>query len=134
MSGPREQLALQWMAKAANDLKNAQHTLLLPDPECPLDTVCFHAQQCAEKSLKAFLTLHGVPFEKIHELGQLLELCTMSPGLIRELSRIDGLTPYATEARYPDEEGQEPISRRKAEQAVALGKQAYEAIQKRLND
>ena len=55
MSAPPELIALvrQWLQKASHDLINAEHTLKLPDDECPLDTVCFHAQQCAEKYLKA---------------------------------------------------------------------------------
>lgn len=35
-----------WVEKADNDLRNAEHTLTLRK-DCPYDTVCFHAQQCA---------------------------------------------------------------------------------------
>ncbi len=42
----------EWTIKAENDLKNASHTLKL-GKECPTDTVCFHAQQCVEKYMKA---------------------------------------------------------------------------------
>ncbi len=45
-------VAREWIAKAENDLKNAAHTLKL-GTECPTDTVCFHAQQCVEKYIKA---------------------------------------------------------------------------------
>ena len=38
----------EWLDKAENDLKNAAHTLEMGEA-CPTDTVCFHAQQCAEK-------------------------------------------------------------------------------------
>ena len=53
MNGAPERLrnVRQWVAKAENDLRNAEHTLTLQE-ECPFDTVCFHAQQCAEKYLK----------------------------------------------------------------------------------
>lgn len=43
-----------WIKKAEGDLKTAEHTLTLKE-RCPFDTVCFHAQQCAEKYLKALL-------------------------------------------------------------------------------
>ena len=43
-----------------NDLKNAAHTLKLA--ECPTDTVCFHAQQCVEKYLKASLVVLEIAF------------------------------------------------------------------------
>jgi len=38
--------------KAENDFKTAAHTLKL-GKNCPSDTVCSHAQQCAEKYVKA---------------------------------------------------------------------------------
>ena len=44
----------EWVLKAEDDLKNAVHTLKLGRTG-PIDTVCFHAQQCAEKYLKAYL-------------------------------------------------------------------------------
>ena len=45
-------VAREWIGKADNDLKTAAQTLKL-GADCPTDTVCFHAQQCVEKCLKA---------------------------------------------------------------------------------
>ncbi len=125
-----EVLARGWLTKASNDLKNAEHTLTLPDGDCPFDTVCFHAQQCAEKSLKAFLTWHGVAFQRIHDLSELLRLCTMAPDLARELNGLEELMPYAVEARYPGE--WESIGRAEAQRAVTLARQVRDAIQERI--
>jgi len=50
-------LAKLWIKKAENDLVAAEH-LLTARPHTPYDTICFHAQQCAEKYLKAFLIFH----------------------------------------------------------------------------
>ncbi len=36
-----------WFKKAENDLINAENTIKMESP--PTDTICFHAQQCAEK-------------------------------------------------------------------------------------
>ena len=133
MSGlPEEKgrLARQWLEKAEGDLASAQHLLKLPDSECHFDVVCFHAQQCSEKSLKAFLVLHAIPFGRSHDLGELLEMCTMDRQLIRELDQIDNLTPYAVEARYPGE--WEPFDRAKAKEAVTLANRVYGAIKARL--
>jgi hypothetical protein len=44
----------EWLLKADHDLKTAAHTLTL-GKQCPTDTVCFHAQQCVEKHIKACL-------------------------------------------------------------------------------
>ena len=47
------------LKKAANDLIAA---------EAILDTVCFHAQQAVEKSLKAILAFHDVSYPWRHDL------------------------------------------------------------------
>jgi HEPN domain-containing protein len=68
--------------------------------------VGFHAQQAAEKSIKAVLAARGVSFVKSHALGYLI-------GLVEEndvegpdeLSEADVLSPWAVEFRY---EGEEP--------------------------
>jgi len=48
----------RWIRKAEHDLATAS-VVLENKPEVT-DTVCFHAQQCVEKSLKAYLTFAGV--------------------------------------------------------------------------
>jgi HEPN domain-containing protein len=54
-------LVKMWIRKAESDLKTSIHSLKIkPDP--PFDTICFHAQQCAEKYLKAYLTYHEIEF------------------------------------------------------------------------
>ncbi len=49
---PVVELIRDWLAKAENDLKTAVVALTLGG-DCPTDTVCFHAQQCVEKYIKA---------------------------------------------------------------------------------
>lgn len=132
MSVPPEalDLAKRWLQKALGDLRVAEATLKLPDKQCPFDAVCFHAQQCAEKSLKAYLTFRGIPFPKSHDLGRLLHLCAATPSLVRELSGVRRLTDYAMEVRYPGPE--EPILRSEANQAVRLASRAYRAVSRKL--
>jgi len=113
------------------DLQAAEQILKLPDGRCPFDTVCFHAQQCIEKSLKAFLTSRGTPFPKTHDLGRLLHLCADASRLARDLSGIEGLTDYAVGARYPGPE--EPIGRSEARQAMRLARRAYRTISNKLS-
>ncbi|WP_295432837.1 HEPN domain-containing protein [uncultured Thiodictyon sp.] len=77
---------------------------LIALPELASSVACFHAQQAAEKALKALMTLHGVEFRRTHDLEELaarLEhagqtLPVSEPDLIR-------LTPYAVEFRYNDD-------------------------------
>jgi HEPN domain-containing protein len=47
-------ITLEWIAKAEADFATAQRELGVTDRP-NYDGVCFHAQQCVEKDLKAFL-------------------------------------------------------------------------------
>lgn len=65
---------------------------------------CFHAQQSAEKALKAVLCLRGIEYRRTHdleELGGMLADAGLSPLVgVTDLRR---LTPYAVEFRYDDD-------------------------------
>jgi len=67
--------------------------------------VCFHAQQCAEKYLKAILVLQGRAFPKTHDLLALSDLCQQSSIIVPvSADRLDHLSAYAVQVRYPGEE------------------------------
>ncbi len=66
------------------------------------DAVCFHAQQCAEKYLKARLQDASIPFKKIHDLKILLnDILPIEPTWINLQNSADSLTIYAVKFRYP---------------------------------
>jgi HEPN domain-containing protein len=118
-----------WIEKAENDLKTAILTLRAGE-ECPADTVGFHAQQCAEKYLKALLSARGIDFPKTHDLGELV--ARIIPGISVGLSAEDErrLTAYATVTRYPG--AYEPVSLGEARQAVALARRIRDAVRRQL--
>jgi HEPN domain-containing protein len=121
MSGGGE-LALtaeRWAVKADNDLRNAEHTLLL-EQDCPFDTVCFHAQQCAEKYLKALLIAKGTEPPRTHDLRLLLSKLPVTTASRFEVERLLVLNRYSVEARYPGD--WEPITREEAQEAVELAR------------
>ena len=91
-----------WLAKARHDLQAAS---ILLEGEEPLPGVAaFHAQQAAEKSLKAFLYWHDVPFRKTHELDELGRAAIeIDPGLEESVDSALDLTPFAWRFRYPGE-------------------------------
>ena len=69
------------------------------------DAACFHAQQCAKKYLKAFLTQHQIPFRPIHDLEVLLGLIiSISPDFEFVRDSLLLLNDYAVDVRYPGEE------------------------------
>ncbi len=121
--------ARQWVAKAEEDLTNAVHTLKLQDG-CPFATVCFHAQQTAEKHIKAVLTLHSVPFPKTHDLTELLRLVPPVGDLGLAGTEVAELNVYAITTRYPGE--RDPFDRLEAESAVALAHRVRDAARLRL--
>ena len=67
-------------------------------------TLVYHCQQAAEKSLKAFLTWQSEPFRKTHNLKELGDVCaTFDPTLRETTDSAHGLTDYAWKLRYPGE-------------------------------
>jgi len=91
-----------WLRKAERDFVSAQ---ILTEHEPPvLETAAFHCQQAVEKTLKAYLVWKSIPFEKVHSLTYLLDLCEASePGFATIRERAEALAPYAVEVRYPGE-------------------------------
>lgn len=91
----------RWLIKAAHDLTTAQ-TMLSVDPPVT-DTACFHAQQCVEKCLKAYLVATGVHVERTHYLPRLVALCSVGDSGFQDLADTAiELTDYAVSDRYPD--------------------------------
>jgi HEPN domain-containing protein len=98
MSDPGDWRA--WIAKAANGLLNIENNLQAAT--IPWDTVCFHAHQAAEKSLKALLISLGEAAPRMHDLAALLGLCSAAGASIEDLYEdCARLQPYAVLTRYP---------------------------------
>jgi len=90
-----------WLRKADNDFKNIRASLASADPAW--DTVCFPAQQAAEKCLKAFLVFRGALPPRTHDLGLLLRLAKDHDATLEAIDTdCNSLTDYAVETRYPD--------------------------------
>lgn len=118
----------EWVAKAESDLRAAVY-LLEPRVEQPTEAICFHAQQCAEKYVKALLVLRSTDFPRTHDLEKLTALlpAALRPRLtIEEQRRLIG---YATAARYPGS-GEIPIT--EARRAVAMARRVRREIRRRL--
>lgn len=106
----------RWLIKAENDLRSAKNDL--SDPQPITETACFHAQQCAEKSLKAFIVFKEKHVEKTHYLMRLLGICEEFDDTFSELTDVAAeLSDYAVTTRYPDDWREIPVT--EAEEAVA---------------
>jgi HEPN domain-containing protein len=91
----------EWIRKAEQDFQYAQ--IGMRQKNSPLyDGVCFHAQQCAEKYIKAFLVRHNIEFRKTHDLIELQRSCSQVDSafsLITDPLKL--LFVYAVDIRYP---------------------------------
>ena len=94
-------IAAEWVAKAEGDFA-------MMERECQAgenpnyDGICFHAQQCAEKYLKARLCEADVSFSKIHDLVALLEQALdAEPKWEAFRQDLAYLSDFAVTFRYP---------------------------------
>lgn len=87
-----------WLRYARADLALAR--VALP-PGGLYETLCFHAQQAAEKALKALLLARGVPFPRTRNLTILLDLVPPEIAAPVDVADAAGLTDYAVVTRYP---------------------------------
>jgi HEPN domain-containing protein len=91
-------VARGWMLKAESDIENL---MIMMERGKSLDTACFHAQQAAEKYLKAFLSSNDVIFPRTHDIEELLGLCAEIDKRFSDLiAETTFLTDYAVELRY----------------------------------
>lgn len=106
-----------WIAYAEEDFSAAKSLLGLRKPL--LTAVCFHAQQCVEKYLKALLILKDVDFPKTHDLPTLNTLC-IQHGILTgfDPQQLADLTKYAVQARYPGS----PPTREESKEAIEIAK------------
>jgi len=86
------------LIKAEHDIRACEIGL---EHDAPLDTICFHIEQAAEKLLKALLSHRGVTYPFTHDLQELLEMaCTIAPSLSEFSASLADMTPYAVRIRY----------------------------------
>ncbi|MBM4020497.1 MAG: HEPN domain-containing protein [Planctomycetes bacterium] len=94
-------LTREWVEKAEADMATAARELRVrKSPN--YDAVCFHAQQCAEKYMKAVLHAAAIPFARTHNLAALLHLALdLEPSWEMMRPDLQGLTAMAVGFRYP---------------------------------
>lgn len=124
MSGARPERG--WFEKADQDLEMARRAL---GPPSPLPAMaCYHAQQCAEKYLKRYLTARSVHFRFVHDLIYLTQLCQeQEPQFKQLMSAAEILGEYGTTVRYPIEDEEEP-DEAMAREAISLAEQVVSFV------
>lgn len=94
---------VEWIQKAEGDFATMRREAKAKrNPN--YDAICFHAQQCAEKYLKARLTEADIQFGKAHDLVALLdEVLAVQPDWEVFREDLAYLSDFAVSFRYPDE-------------------------------
>lgn len=96
-----KKLVQEWIDKADEDLGFASSCLEDKEAEF-FSPICFHFQQAAEKYLKAYIVAFDLEFQKIHDLVQLLSLCSQHNSSLEVLKEgCQFLTDFYVETRYP---------------------------------
>ena len=92
----------KWFKKAEGNLIIIENVILLKD--APYDLCCFHAQQAAEKYLKAYLIANRIEFPYTHNLVTLLSLCKQRNNSFSTIEKnCISVTDYGVSPRYPDD-------------------------------
>lgn len=111
MSTPEQQeLARVLSRKAEGDAKAMR--LLAANLEIDDESVGFHAQQAIERWIKTVMASHGLPEERTHDLGLLLDILANAgieapPGA----DWLSFLTIFAVPLRYDERLDVEPLDR-----------------------
>ncbi|PSQ83566.1 MAG: DNA-binding protein [Bacteroidetes bacterium QS_7_67_15] len=125
-----------WLRYARSDLRLSREE----QPEGVLsEALCFHAQQAAEKAVKAVLVSEGIPVPYIHDIGTLFDRLPKRIEVPPDVRKAVRLTDYAVFSRYPadlapvdDEEHRRAVQW--AEATVAWAEKHVDAVKERDDD
>jgi HEPN domain-containing protein len=94
-------IVTEWLQASYDDYDSAKYLFDRPNKKA-LETICYHCQQSAEKSLKAFLCANNITIPRTHDTGILYLRCAEINSTFSKFQRIcEEFTIYATETRYP---------------------------------
>ena len=118
----------EWLRHADEDLRLARHAFKLKS-SVPYKLIAYHAQQCAEKNIKAYLVFKKIDFPFSHNISALLELLPPSADWMTEIKSAAKLSTYAITTRYP---GKDKVTKKEAVRAVELADTVRKTIVKAL--
>lgn len=116
---PRRKHIERLLTKAAQDEYVVDR--LLADDDAPVEAFGFHAQQAAEKLLKAVLVAAGAHYPRTHRLAELIDLLRAAGVQVPlEFDDVRYLTPFAVEFRYDivPEEDETPLDKHQVSHAL----------------
>jgi len=121
----------EWLFKAEHDLESAK--FLMTSQKQFYDIAIYHTQQCAEKSLKAFLAFKEQEIDKVHNLMVLVNQCSSYDNEFESLKQLAVfLNPYATIYRYP--EGDLLPPKKDVDKAMELAEIIYDFVKNKIQN
>lgn len=111
----------RWLRYAEEDLRAAE---ILLEQGSILRTSCFHAQQAAEKAIKAIFVFLQVDFPFTHNLNRLRDQLPEGWPIKEDFPDLATLSDWAVEPRYPGD--LKEATRQDAEAAVEQARNIYE--------
>jgi HEPN domain-containing protein len=109
--------AQTWLRIARADLALAEVSL----PEDALyELLCFHAQQAAEKAIKAVLLYLDLDFPFVHDLRLLANLLPADLRSAPALTGVEALTAYAVTTRYPFSFRDDAVDKNEYDEAIRI--------------
>ena len=120
----------RWLRYAEEDLITAE--TFLGHPHVPPRQCCWHAQQSAEKALKAALIFLQIDFHRTHNLNDLRDMVPESWQLKTAYPNLTNLTRWAVEARYP--ETMQEATKTDASEAVEQARSIWTSVSNSLKD
>jgi HEPN domain-containing protein len=118
----------EWLLHAEEDLRLARHAFRLKTA-VPYKLIAYHAQQCAEKCLKAYLVYKKIDFPYTHNISLLIEMLPPSAEWSNSLWNAGILSSYAVTARYP---GKGRVTKKEAIRAVSIADTVRKTVTKAL--
>ena len=95
------EITREWLNFAEMDINSANYLLTMRPT--PIEIICYHCQQCAEKALKAALVEHDIEPPKTHDLRELCQMCVELDATFQNLTApFKELTSYGVSPRYPN--------------------------------
>ena len=120
----------EWLEIAYEDYDDTAQYLF--DNKCPkpLEIICYHCQQSAEKSLKAYICANDIEISKTHEVGLLCRQCSeLDDSFSHFQEDCEDLELYATRTRYP---GRIEIENNDAEKSLMQALKLYEFVSEKI--
>ena len=91
----------EWVNYSEKDYIAAQFLMTAANP--PIEIICYHCQQSAEKLLKAFLIKNDIIPSRTHDLNLLVNECNKIGNAISILKKeCNRLNDFGVNTRYPN--------------------------------